>query len=224
LPDLLQVARDCETFGAEGITVHPRPDQRHIRFDDVPRLKAIVTTEFNIEGNPTPEFLKLVLGHRPHQCTLVPDSPSALTSDSGWDTIRHQSFLTEVIGQLKDAGIRTSVFVDPIPEMVRGAQACGADRVEFYTGPYAHQYLHDREAAIAPHLEAATAALHAGIGVNAGHDLNLDNLRFYKKSIPNLLEVSIGHAIICDSIYYGLANVIGMYLNLLRPVETLRNF
>ncbi len=211
LPDLIQVARDIEAYGAEGITVHPRPDERHIRLDDIPRLKSIVTTELNVEGNPTDSFMRLVTRHCPHQCTLVPDKPDALTSDSGWDTIRQRDFLTDVVRGLKAEGIRVSIFVNPDSHMVEGAKAVGADRVEFYTGPYAAAFGTSRERAIAPHIEAARTAAAVGIGVNAGHDLNLLNLRYYALHIPNLLEVSIGHALVCDALYYGLANVIGMY-------------
>ncbi len=217
LPDLVQVAKDCEAFGADGITIHPRPDQRHARYDDIPALKSVVTTELNIEGNPTDEFLHHVLAHRPHQCTLVPDRPDALTSDSGWDTIREASFLADVVTELQQHGIRVSLFVNADPAMVEGAANVGADRVELYTGPFAAGYGADPEQAIAPHEAAARAAAAAGLGLNAGHDLNLQNLRFYKTRIPNLLEVSIGHAITCDSLYYGLSNVIGMYQYLLRP-------
>lgn len=212
IPDLVQVAKDCEAFGAQGITVHPRPDERHIRFSDVPILKEIVTTEFNIEGNPTPQFIELVLKNRPHQVTLVPDTPNQLTSDTGWDTIRHEGFLTEVISVFKNAGIRVSIFLNPEEKMVEGAKKVGADRIELYTGPYAHDYKTDREKTVAPYAHTAQVAIEMGIGVNAGHDLNLDNLRFFKQQVPNLLEVSIGHALIADALYYGLKNTIQMYL------------
>ncbi len=212
LPDLRQVAIDCEAFGAQGITVHPRPDQRHIRYDDIPILKAIVTTEFNIEGNPTLEFMNLVLTHRPDQCTLVPDSPQQLTSDSGWDTIAHHDFLREVTAQLQAAGIRVSIFVDPIEKMVEGAKKIGADRIEFYTGPYAHQFTSDPGKAVEPHTRCAKLANDIGIGINAGHDLNLENLKYYKENVPGLLEVSIGHALLCDALYFGLENTIQLYL------------
>jgi pyridoxine 5-phosphate synthase len=218
-PDLIQVARDCETFGADGITIHPRPDQRHIRYSDIPELKAVVTTELNIEGNPTEEFLRQVLLHKPHQCTLVPDSPSALTSDKGWDTIEQRIFLTKVIGKLKDNGIRVSIFVDASIQMVEGAALAGADRIEFYTGPYAALYPQDPSSAVRDHVKAAEAAAALNIGVNAGHDLNLHNLRHYAQKVPGLLEVSIGHALVCDALYYGLSNVIGMYQYQLRPFE-----
>jgi len=216
LPDLLQVARDCEAFGAQGITVHPRPDERHVRYSDIAPLKALVTTEFNIEGNPEHRFMDLVLQHRPHQCTMVPDSPSQLTSDAGWDTVKNASFLKEVVARLQEAGIRVSLFVDPVEKMVEGAKAVGADRIEFYTGPFAHDFLTDPERAVVPHARCARLANDIGIGINAGHDLNLDNLRFYKDRVPGLLEVSIGHALISDALYYGLKNTIQMYLERLR--------
>ena len=212
LPDLLQVAQDCESFGAEGITVHPRPDERHIRYADVPALKPLVKTEFNIEGNPIPKFMQLVLDNKPTQCTLVPDDPNQLTSDSGWDTVKNEAFLTDIVAQLQASGIRVSIFVDPIPKFIEGAKKVGADRIEFYTGHYAHIFEKDRKKAISPHVEAARVANDIGIGINAGHDLNLDNLRYYKENIKGLLEVSIGHALICDALYYGLKNTIQMYL------------
>lgn len=212
LPNLTQVAIDCEAYGAQGITVHPRPDERHIRYSDVPALKQVVTTEFNIEGNPTEQFLALVAKNRPTQCTLVPDAPGVLTSDSGWDTIQNETFLKEVIDQLHALGIRVSIFVDPVPNHVVGAKECGADRIEFYTGDYAKLFEKDKESAIAPHIEAAKAANEVGIGINAGHDLNLDNLAYYKQHIPGLLEVSIGHALVSDALYYGFQNTIQMYL------------
>ncbi|MBX2893441.1 MAG: pyridoxine 5'-phosphate synthase [Saprospiraceae bacterium] len=212
LPNLVQVAQDCEAFGAEGITVHPRPDQRHIRYDDVPALRAVVTTEFNIEGNPTPEFLDLVLAHPPHQCTLVPDTTGQLTSDAGWDTVANKSFLREVIAEFHKKDIRVSIFVDPVAKMVEGAKAVGADRIEFYTGPFAHHFPENPQQAVAPYTAAAAVANAIGIGINAGHDLNLDNLKFFRAHCPQLLEVSIGHALISDALYYGLANTIRMYL------------
>ena len=216
VPKLVQVAKDCEAYGAQGITVHPRPDQRHIRYDDIEPLKEVVRTEFNIEGNPTPEFMQLVLKNRPHQCTLVPDDPDQLTSDHGWDTIKHRTFLSEVCGQLREAGIRTSLFLDPDERMLEGAKQVGTDRIEFYTGPYAHDFAHDREAAVAPYRRSAEQATQLGLGINAGHDLNLDNLRFFNQNCPGLLEVSIGHALIADALYYGLSNVIAMYLRQLQ--------
>ncbi len=212
LPNLVQVAQDCEAFGAQGITVHPRPDQRHIRFDDIPALRAVVTTEFNIEGNPTPEFLDLVLANPPHQCTLVPDATEQLTSDHGWDTLRHAGLLREVIEALHQKNIRVSLFVDPEPRMVEGAKAVGSDRVELYTGPYAHDFKANPAAAMAPYSNAARVAGAVGIGLNAGHDLNLDNLKYFADQCPGLLEVSIGHALIADALYYGLSNTIRMYL------------
>ena len=216
LPDLLKVAQDCERFGAEGITVHPRPDERHIRYADVPALKPLLETEFNIEGNPIPKFMALVLKNKPAQCTLVPDDPTQLTSDAGWDTIKNAAFLTDITAQLQEAGIRVSIFVDPIPKFVEGAKKVGADRIEFYTGDYAKAFEKDPEAAIAPHIEASKTANEVGIAINAGHDLNLDNLKYYKDHIEGLLEVSIGHALIADALYYGLENTIQLYLRCLK--------
>ena len=211
LPDVIQVARDCESFGADGITIHPRPDERHARFSDIPALKEVVMTELNVEGNPTERFLEEVLTHVPHQCTLVPDNATALTSDQGWDTISHSDFLKNVVARLQDKGIRVSIFVDPFTRMVEGAYRVGADRIELYTGPYAHHYFSDRVIAISDHIKAARVAKELNLGVNAGHDLNLDNLSYYAHHIPGLLEVSIGHALISDALYFGLSNVIGMY-------------
>lgn len=216
LPNLVQVAKDCEAFGAQGITVHPRPDQRHVRYDDLPALKPVITTEFNVEGNPSPAFMELVLTNRPTQCTLVPDDPGALTSDRGWNTVTKASFLKDITAQLKAAGIRVSLFVDAEEKMIEGAKAVGADRIEFYTGHYAQEFSTDREKAVAPHRRCAQLAHEIGIGINAGHDLNLDNLRFYQQQVPGLLEVSIGHALVCDALYYGLQNTIQMYLRQLR--------
>lgn len=216
LPDISKVAKDCERFGAEGITVHPRPDQRHIKYDDIPILKSVVTTEFNIEGYPNKEFMDLVIANKPHQCTLVPDPPGVLTSDSGWDTIEHHHFLSEIVNELKNNGIRVSLFLNPDLKMMEGAAKVGTDRIELYTGKYANEYTLNKEKAISNHIETANLAKSFNIGVNAGHDLNLDNLRYYQEHINNLLEVSIGHAIVCDSIYYGLHNTIQMYLNLLK--------
>ncbi len=218
MPDLVQIAKDCEAFGAQGITVHPRPDERHIRFSDIPLLKEVVTTEFNIEGNPTEAFLQAVLTHRPHQCTLVPDSPSALTSDAGWDTVQHASFLREVCDRLREAGVRSSIFINADEKMIEGAKALGADRIELYTGPFATQFPYDPEAAVAPHRNCSRLAAEIGIGLNAGHDLNLDNLRFYQQHTEALLEVSIGHALVCDALYYGLSNTIQMYLRQLSEI------
>lgn len=212
LPDLIQVAIDCQSFGAEGITVHPRPDQRHIRYDDVPKLRRVTHTEFNIEGNPDSHFLEMVLAVKPDQCTLVPDAAHQLTSDHGWDTLKHADRLRELCDALRGRGIRSSVFVDPDPAMIEGARAAGADRVELYTGPYAHDFEENPEKAIAPYVAAAEFAQKIGIGLNAGHDLNLRNLRFFKQNCPGLLEVSIGHALISDALYYGLNNAIKMYL------------
>lgn len=216
LPDLVQVAKDCEAFGAQGITVHPRPDERHIRYSDVPLLKEIVTTEYNIEGYPNRRFLDLVLANKPHQCTLVPDAPGVLTSDQGWDTIGQADLLKDVVTELQEAGIRVSLFVDAEERFVEGAKAVGADRIEFYTGNYAKDFVKDPEMAVAAHRLSALKAQEIGIGVNAGHDLNLENLSFYRKNVPGLLEVSIGHALISDALYFGLQNVIQMYLRQLR--------
>ncbi|HBN04421.1 MAG TPA: pyridoxine 5'-phosphate synthase [Bacteroidales bacterium] len=209
-PDLIKVAMDCESFGAEGITVHPRPDERHIRYSDVRNLKPILTTEFNIEGNPNDDFIRLVEEIKPAQITLVPDAHNVLTSNAGWNTIKHKEFLTSVVERLKLVS-RVSIFVDPEEEMVAGAKACGADRVELYTESYAKNYFIDRDKAIEPFIKAANEAKHQNLGLNAGHDLDLDNLEFFHKNIPNLLEVSIGHALICDALYYGLQNTIQMY-------------
>ncbi|MFZ1677297.1 MAG: pyridoxine 5'-phosphate synthase [Saprospiraceae bacterium] len=216
MPDLIQIARDIEAFGADGITIHPRPDERHIRYADIPVLKEVVTTELNVEGNPTDRFMYEVLQHKPHQCTLVPDSPLALTSDKGWDTVKEKSFLTDVVGTLQQNGIRVSIFIDASEAMVEGAAVIGTNRIEFYTGHYASQYITNPEAAVADHIIAGVLAQNLGIGINAGHDLNLINLRYYAQQVPGLLEVSIGHALVCDALYYGLGNVVGMYKNLLR--------
>lgn len=216
LPNLRQMAIDCETFGAQGITVHPRPDERHITYADVPILKEVTTTEFNIEGNPNPKFLELVLANTPHQCTLVPDDPNQLTSDHGWDTVKHADFLTDVIAQLHDANIRVSIFVDAETRHIEGAKKVGADRIEFYTGPYANDFHKDKVAAVKPFHDAALVANDIGIGINAGHDLNLDNLKFFAQNIPNLLEVSIGHALISDALYLGLETTIQRYLEELK--------
>ncbi|MGB4846436.1 MAG: pyridoxine 5'-phosphate synthase [Saprospiraceae bacterium] len=216
MPDLIQIAKDIESFGADGITIHPRPDERHIRYADIPVLKEVVTTELNVEGNPTDRFMYEVLQHKPHQCTLVPDSPLALTSDKGWDTVKEKSFLTDVVGTLQQNGIRVSIFIDASEAMVEGAAVIGTNRIEFYTGHYASQYITNPEAAVADHIIAGVLAQNLGIGINAGHDLNLINLRYYAQQVPGLLEVSIGHALVCDALYYGLRNVVGMYKNLLR--------
>ena len=210
-PDLVQVAKDCERFGAEGITVHPRPDERHIRYSDVPELKACVRTEFNIEGYPSDKFMQLVLNNVPDQCTLVPDAPDVLTSDSGWDTLTQKDLLRDVVASLQAKGIRVSLFVDAEPRFIYGAKETGADRIELYTGDYAHAYRQNRDKAVEEHRNCAQIAGEIGIGVNAGHDLNLTNLKWYKQHVPNLLEVSIGHALISDALYYGLENIIPMY-------------
>lgn len=216
VPDVVQVAIDCQCFGAQGITVHPRPDERHIRRQDVFDLKPVISTEFNIEGYPTPEFLDLVTAVRADQVTLVPDAPGQLTSDHGWNTRHHLHFLQDVVARLREAGIRTSLFVDPDPEMVEHAALTGAHRIELYTEPYASGYPHDPEAAVAPFRAAALQAHQLGLGLNAGHDLNLANLGFLKTTIPFLDEVSIGHALIADALYYGLEQTIGKYLACLR--------
>ncbi len=216
VPNLLKVASDIERFGGQGITVHPRPDERHIKYQDTRDLSKMVTTEFNIEGNPNTKFIDLVLETRPTQVTLVPDAVDAITSDAGWDTVTHLDFLQEVIKTFKKAGIRTSVFVDPDTTMVEGAKATGADRIELYTESYAKNYFLDKQQAIAPFIKAAMKANEIGLGINAGHDLSLDNIKYFKEHIPHLLEVSIGHALICESLYLGLENVINMYLNKLK--------
>jgi pyridoxine 5-phosphate synthase len=210
-PDVLKVATDCEAFGAQGITVHPRPDERHIRRADVYDLRGILKTEFNIEGNPTPEFVELVLRVRPEQVTLVPDSADAITSSAGWNVDENFDFLCEVVERFRDAGIRTSIFVDPNVETIRLAAKTGADRVELYTKPYADNYANNRDAAVAPYVEASKAAHNLGLGVNAGHDLSLENLEFFHDSVPYLNEVSIGHALICDALYLGLEETIKRY-------------
>lgn len=216
LPDLSKVTVDCQRFGAEGITVHPRPDQRHIKYADVPVIKSLLSTEFNIEGNPIPKFIELVLENKPAQVTLVPDAENALTSNAGWDTIKNRDYLRKICGMFKEAGIRTSIFVDPIAEMVEAAAETGCDRVELYTEAYARDYGKNREMAIEPYVKAAEAAMKVGLGLNAGHDLNLDNLEYFNRNIPGLLEVSIGHALICDAIYLGLENTIQAYLRALK--------
>jgi|TARA_Y100000389_G_scaffold90287_1_gene86855 pyridoxine 5-phosphate synthase len=212
VPNLLRVASDLQSFGAEGITVHPRPDQRHIRYDDAYALPKIVNTEYNIEGNPIPEFVKMVTDIRPTQVTLVPDAIDALTSNAGWDTHTHLEFLKKTIHQFKEVGIRTSIFVDPEVKMIEGAFETGADRIELYTEAYAANFTKNPEKAIAPYVKAAERANELGIGINAGHDLNLENIEYFAKNIPNLLEVSIGHALVCESLYLGFQNVIPMYL------------
>ncbi|MBQ0068469.1 MAG: pyridoxine 5'-phosphate synthase [Bacteroidales bacterium] len=216
VPCVENVALDCERYGADGITVHPRPDERHIRRDDVMTLRPLLRREFNIEGYPSEDFLQMVLLVKPTQVTLVPDAPNALTSSAGWDVTAHFDFLTQVVDRLKEAGIRTSIFVGTDEENIRQAARTGTDRVELYTGPYAEQYKDDPEAAIAPYVAAAQAARNMGIGVNAGHDLNLDNLKFFKEHIPFLMEVSIGHQLISDSLYMGLEQAIKAYKQCLK--------
>ncbi len=211
-PNVVKTALDCERFGAQGITVHPRPDERHIRYRDVYDLKPVLTTEFNIEGNPTPDFCKMVLEIMPAQVTLVPDAENVLTSNAGWDTVKNRDFLKDVITQFKEAGIRTSIFVDPVLEMIDSAAETGTDRIELYTEAYASGYFSNKEEAIKPYVNSAKRANELGLGINAGHDLDLDNLKYLKQNIPGLLEVSIGHALICDALYLGLENTIQMYL------------
>jgi pyridoxine 5-phosphate synthase len=216
-PNLLQVAQDAERFGAQGITVHPRPDERHIRYRDVYELKPLLKTEFNIEGNPKEQkFIDLVMDIKPEQVTLVPDGDGQLTSDHGWDTIAHKDYLIEIISQFKQAGIRTSIFVDADLKMVEGAKATGADRIELYTEEYARLYSTQKEIVIKPFSQAAKLATQLGLGVNAGHDLSLENLAYFKQHVENLLEVSIGHALISDALYYGLENTIQLYLRQLK--------
>ena len=210
-PDIIKVAKDCELFGADGITVHPRPDERHIRRADVLALQAVLRTEFNIEGYPSKEFLDLVLRVRPSQVTLVPDKPSQLTSDSGWDTVAEQEFLKDILNDLRAAGIRSSIFIDADVRMAEYAAKADADRVELYTGPYAHKYAVNREEAVAPFYETARRVKQLGIGLNAGHDLSLENLKYFTDTIPWVDEVSIGHALICDALYLGLEQTIAEY-------------
>ena len=217
VPDLLKVAADIQKFGAQGITIHPRPDERHIRYQDARDLKSIVYTEFNIEGNPKEKsFIDLVLETKPTQVTLVPDANDNLTSNAGWDTIKNKDFLTEVIQEFQRNNIRVSVFVDPVLEMIEGAKIIGTERIELYTEAFAHQYGLGNKSAILPYKNAAILAYELGIGVNAGHDLSLDNIQFFNQNIPNLLEVSIGHALISESLYLGLDNVVNMYLQKLK--------
>ncbi|MDN3581563.1 pyridoxine 5'-phosphate synthase [Mucilaginibacter flavus] len=212
-PNLVQVAKDCERFGAQGITVHPRPDERHIRYQDVFDLKQIVTTEFNIEGNcQEQKFIDLVLANKPEQVTLVPDVLGQITSNHGWDTITNYHYLKDMIAVFKEAGIRVSIFVDPVAAMVEGAAKTGTDRIELYTEGYATHYHQDKELAVAPYIEAALAAQSLGLGINAGHDLDLHNLKYFAQNVPGVDEVSIGHALISDALYYGLENTIQMYL------------
>ncbi|MCV6631752.1 MAG: pyridoxine 5'-phosphate synthase [Flavobacteriaceae bacterium] len=216
VPDLLKVAKDIESFGGQGITVHPRPDERHIRYQDARNLAPIIQTEFNIEGNPVSQFVDLVLEVKPTQVTLVPDAPDAITSNAGWDTITHQDYLRDIIATFKGAGIRTSIFLDPDPRYIESAASTGTDRIELYTEAYAAGYANGDEKCIKPFYDTAVAAHQAGLGINAGHDLNLENIAFFKQEIPNLLEVSIGHALISESLYLGLENVVSMYLRKLQ--------
>ena len=221
IPNLLVVAKDIEEFGAQGITIHPRPDERHIRYNDARALKSIVTTEYNIEGNPNQKFIDLVLEVKPTQVTLVPDAVYAITSNAGWDTIKHYDFLREVVSIFKEKGIRTSIFVDPATEIIKNAAKIGADRIELYTESYAKNFSlakteQEKKNAIKSFAEAAKTATIAGLGINAGHDLSLENIKYFKDNVPNLLEVSIGHALICESLYFGLENVVNMYLNKLK--------
>ncbi len=218
LPDLLQVAQDCERFGADGITVHPRPDERHIRYQDVYDLKPLVSTEFNIEGYPSENFMKLVTGVSPDQCTLVPDPPDAVTSNTGWDTVEHLDFLKSIINRLHEKGVRVSIFLNADPNLIESARETGTDRIELYTGPFAQEFAKIKGDGVFrkihfedTYVRTAQRAVEMGLGINAGHDLNLDNLRFFKNAVPDLLETSIGHALICDALYYGLENTIQLY-------------
>jgi pyridoxine 5-phosphate synthase len=212
VPNLLKVATDLQSYGAQGITIHPRPDQRHIRYDDALALPSVLTTEFNIEGNPIPKFIDLVTQIKPDQVTLVPDAENAITSNAGWDTIKHKDFLLEVISEFKSHEIRTSIFVDPVEKMVEGAKITGTDRIELYTEAYAQNFKKNPKKAVAPYTEAAVLASNLGIGINAGHDLNLENTAFFAQNVPHLLEVSIGHALVSESLYLGFENVVPMYL------------
>lgn len=216
VPDLLKVAADIQKFGAEGITIHPRPDERHIRYQDARDLKSIVYTEYNIEGNPEKTFIDLVLEIKPTQVTLVPDAIDAITSNAGWDTIKHAAYLTEIVQEFQRNGIRTSIFVDPVLEIIEGAKKIGTDRIELYTEAFAHQYSLGNLNGILPYTQSAILANELELGINAGHDLNLDNIQFFKQNIPGLLEVSIGHALISEAIYLGLDNVVNMYLQKLK--------
>jgi pyridoxine 5-phosphate synthase len=216
IPDVQKIAIDCEKFGAEGITVHPRPDERHIRYNDVLLLKPLVKTEFNIEGYPSDSFINLVLQVVPHQVTLVPDPPDAITSNAGWNTIENKVFLTQVVAKFKSAGIRTSIFIETDDEMIKHAKDTGVDRIELYTEPYAINFPENPEKAVEPFVKAAQVAIQYGLGINAGHDLNLHNLKYFASNVPGLLEVSIGHALISDALYFGLENTIQMYLRQLK--------
>ena len=216
VPNLLKVAADIQKFGAEGITIHPRPDERHIRYQDARDLKSVVYTEYNIEGNPEKTFIDLVLEIKPTQVTLVPDAIDAITSNAGWDTIKHASYLTEIVQEFQRNGIRTSIFVDPVLEMIEGAKKIGTERIELYTETFAHRYSLGNQNGILPYTESAILANEIGLGINAGHDLSLDNIQFFKQNIPGLLEVSIGHALISEALYLGLDNVVNMYLQKLK--------
>lgn len=215
MPNVVEAAKNCERFGADGVTVHPRPDERHITYEDVRDIAPIITTEFNVEGYPSEGFMDLVLEVKPHQVTLVPDPPDALTSNTGWDTVTHADFLKTIIARLKEAGIRTSIFVDTDLKNVKGAVATGTDRVELYTESYALGFVEDKKLAIEPFVLAAQCAKELGLGANSGHDLNLDNLQYFSENVPALLEVSIGHALVSDALYYGLENTIQLYKRLL---------
>ena len=219
LPDLVQIAKDCERYGAEGITVHPRPDERHITYKDVHDLAPVLTTEFNIEGFPHTKWMEIVKKVKPAQATLVPDPPDVITSSEGWDTIENEDFLKKVITELKAEGIRVSLFCEPIEQFIEGAKNVGADRIELYTGPYAENYVYNKEKAISKYILAAEYAQNIGLEINAGHDLNLDNLQYLKQNIPYLSEVSIGHALISDALYFGLENTIQMYLRKLEDIQ-----
>ncbi|MDX1461951.1 MAG: pyridoxine 5'-phosphate synthase [Marinirhabdus sp.] len=216
MPNVVEAAKRIESFGAQGITIHPRPDERHIRYQDARDLKKVVTTEYNIEGNPIDQFLELVLELKPTQATLVPDSIDVLTSNAGWDTVAHEAYLKEIISELQRNGIRTSIFVDPSLAMIEGAAKTGTDRIELYTEQFAEEYSKDRTAAVAPYTECAKLAHQLGLGVNAGHDLSLENIAFFKNHVPHLLEVSIGHALICEALYDGLEHVVVQYLEKLK--------
>lgn len=216
-PDVVKAGVQCQRFGAQGVTVHPRPDERHITYQDVYDLRPVVDTEFNVEGYPSESFMKLVLSVKPEQVTLVPDPPGVLTSNAGWDTLKHKSLLSEIMHELNSAGIRSSVFIGTEQALIEGAAAVGADRIELYTEPFADHFPSDRAAAVAPFAQAARWAHDAGLGINAGHDLSLDNLRYFAENVPNLLEVSIGHALISDALYLGLENTVQLYLRELRP-------
>jgi pyridoxine 5-phosphate synthase len=215
-PNVVQFAKDVQEFGAQGVTIHPRPDQRHIRYQDAYDLKPVVYTEYNVEGNPIPEFVEMVLKIKPTQVTLVPDTENAITSNAGWDTIKHKGFLTEIIQEFKQNDIRTSVFLDPNIRQVNGAKAIGADRIELYTEAFAHQFFLGNKEAVIPYSECGEQAIQLDLGLNAGHDLSLENIQFFKRHVPGLLEVSIGHALISESLYLGIDNVINMYLNKLK--------